>query len=200
MKMTKYVSLMVAMIGSASAATIAVSAGLGGTSGLVVLNADGIAMTGQTWFAVGSFATAPTIADPKLISTTIGTMNIFANGLTAAASPFKLAQSFTNITNPDLFNSKVMYFALGNGTTQQNSTQFALFTMTALTAFPADITGATSVNLTMANVTSVATLANGGVEIDTAGPDRIRLVGVPEPSAALLGALGALGLLRRRRI
>ena len=39
------------------------------------------------------------------------------------------------------------------------------------------------------------TLANG-----TAGAASFTIVGVPEPSAALLGALGVLGLLRRRRI
>jgi hypothetical protein len=41
-----------------------------------------------------------------------------------------------------------------------------------------------------------ATALGGGAETNAAA---FQLVGIPEPSAALLGALGALGLLRRRR-
>jgi MYXO-CTERM domain-containing protein len=36
--------------------------------------------------------------------------------------------------------------------------------------------------------------------VSFANANTLRFTAVPEPSAALLGALGALGLLRRRRI
>jgi len=41
---------------------------------------------------------------------------------------------------------------------------------------------------------------NGGTALPAGAFQAVNLVSVPEPSAALLGALGALGLLRRRRI
>jgi hypothetical protein len=192
--------LLFALVSSANAATVSVSAGFGGTSGLIVQDRLGNAIGAQSWFAVGAFASDPVIGDFASLVSTIGSMSIFSDGLTQSASPFKIAASFTNISNAALFNNKTMYFALGNGTTRANSTEFALFTMTSgTTTFPADITQPGGPNLTMANVTSVTVLPNAGTEIDTAGPDAIRLVGIPEPSSVILGAIGALGLLRRRR-
>jgi hypothetical protein len=198
------IGLVVASLGSASAATIAVSGG-SGNQGFTVTSASGAAISAQSYFAVGYFTTVPTITDGASLLTAVSNFKTFASGLTGSASPYKMAASFTNATVTGA-DSQQIYFILGNGTTQANSTQFALFTTSAATLFPANITAASSTNISFTGANGATTpvmLSNAGTAtVGSGAPGTIKLVDtvvVPEPSAALLGGLGLLGLLRRRR-
>ena len=89
-----------------------------------------------------------------------------------------------------------MYFIVGNAATKAASTYWGIYSMTTPAFFPANVTAAGSTPVSIATGAAITPLANAG----TVTLNSFALVPlVPEPSAALLGALGALGLLRRRR-
>jgi len=113
------------------------------------------------------------------------------------------------------FAGKNMYAFVGNGTTFALSTEFLVLkttftfdsTQSGITAFTNTITAGTSDGLggfTGANATVL--LGNTALDVRTTSADSSATPGwrtatlIPEPSAALLGAVGALVLLRRRRI
>ena len=76
---------------------------------------------------------------------------------------------------------------------------FVILSSNAGTSFPPDVAaaGGTTFNAALGSGLSlVATDSNS--TFDSTG-NAINLVAVPEPSVAILGALGALGLIRRRR-
>jgi MYXO-CTERM domain-containing protein len=192
--------------GVSSAATIAVGRG-GATNGYTTFTASGtnLSLTGGFYFSVGTFASEPVITTPaSLLNVITNNYSEFASILTPTSGSTigSLTGSFI-ATNAD-FNSVPMYFVVGNGTTRANSTQFAILkgdpTPFVFPASAGSPSGAASITLSGAAVASP--LAGAGIELEIAGaPDSLTLVDtIPEPSAVLLGALGALGLLRRRRI
>ena len=180
--------------------------------GIPVLDGSGNALTAgnRSWsigfYAPGfNFATA-TAADLKsatnftqfgVSSTTFGLNGLF-NASIVASLP----------ANDATYTGKTIYTVVGNNTTLATSTEFAVFTSGA--TFPVVDAGGTgigaSTTVLAANVVfgkalvAPVTQPNGsstfpqGVEVGATNTL------IPEPSAALLGALGALGLLRRRRI
>jgi len=105
---------------------------------------------------------------------------------------------------------KTIYIIIGNNGTLGNSTEFALLN-TGLTV-DADSPSPDSNSPTFNTATVVGTYGakfTSGGTLDTSAmvggsenqaASRVQLVAVPEPSAALLGALGMVGLLRRRRM
>jgi hypothetical protein len=111
--------------------------------------------------------------------------------------------SFTANVNPTgtNFSGRNIYLLVGFGGTNL-ATSTELFIYSFNTTFGVANSG-TPINLTLGNGNIGTTLF--GTEVgnpETAGSGRFRsaaLAPVPEPSAALLGMLGALGLLRRRR-
>lgn len=202
MKFVKYSLVCLLTVSAAQAATVSVSAGFGATSGMVVQNSAGTAIGAQSWFAAGTFAVVPTViaGDAASFLNAVNSFSIFSSSLTQPAAPFKIAQSFSGTTNGATFNNQPIWFILGNGVNKDSSTEFAIFTTANNTLFPADIAQPGGPNITLANVGAIKMLNNVGTAVDLAGPDAIRLaVAIPEPSTMLLGALGALGLLRRRR-
>jgi hypothetical protein len=102
------------------------------------------------------------------------------------------------------FASKNMYVLIGNGTTYANSDQ-ALVLKTSFIFDPLE-TGPTAFSKTITTLNSSALFGSQVLDVRTTATDASATPGwrtaafVPEPSAALLGAIGALGLLRRRRI
>jgi hypothetical protein len=200
MKLVKYTIISALACASAHAATVSVGAGFGAASGLVVRTAAGAAIGGPSFFAVGSFETVPTITDIASFQAAVQSMNIFASSTTQATEPNKVAQSFTSIASPAAFNNNRIWFLLGNGLTGDTSTEFAIFTTALGTLFPADITQPGGPNITLSSVANIQVLNGAGSAISVdSNPDIIQLQVIPEPSTALLGLIGALGLLRRRR-
>jgi hypothetical protein len=135
--------------------------------------------------------------------TVFGPTNAFAqNGTTGNRSVFSLPATNVAVTGTQ-FAGKNQYLFAGNGTTFANSTELLVVKSNFL--FNAsDDNVATPIVQTVRP--SVSTVLFGSVvsNVQTANTDASategwQMAAVPEPSAALLGALGALGLLRRRR-
>lgn len=168
-----------------NAATVSVTAGFG-AQGFSVTT-DGTTSLPSFLVAVGGYSG--------------GVFTQFGN---TANDTGKVSGSFT-ASSPASLNNQVVNLFVGNGTTVENSTSWVILTPTVPLLFPPDVsgTGGPTYSATVgtaqtlvatSNATWAPTQTLGGV----AGNGTITFV--PEPSAALLGALGALGLLRRRRI
>jgi hypothetical protein len=191
-------------LGSTQAATIAVGQGFGTNVGVVAKSYSGSVLSGGGYYlAVGSFDVAPAISsDFASVLAAVAQFNVFAeltSPTAVGATQGSIVGSFTGTggISPVSFNTKNIYMLIGNGATKAGSSEWGIINTGV--NFPANVTLAGSTPVTISSINSFTTLA--GTEIDiTGGKDQIQLVGVPEPSAALLGALGALGLLRRRRI
>lgn len=130
----------------------------------------------------------------------------FASGGTSGQrSIFSIPQS-AKITD-SAFANKAVYFFAGNGTTFAGSTQFLIAKMDTITFVPGDDTAnATAPKIISINpANSTALLGSEVANVWTTNSDATQTPGwqmatlIPETSTALLGALGALGLLRRRR-
>ncbi|MEI7909509.1 MAG: hypothetical protein WCK77_07715 [Verrucomicrobiota bacterium] len=126
-------------------------------------------------------------------------------GLSANAGTFSVSGSAA-VTSSQ-FSGQNMYLFIGNGTSYALSTQF-LVLKTTFTFDPAvdALPTATTDTLTSLTVASNGLLIGSTTtDVKTTGTDATVTPGwrtaslVPESSTALLGALGALGLLRRRR-
>jgi hypothetical protein len=101
-------------------------------------------------------------------------------------------------TGPAEVNSDVIFVYVGIGATVSTSGgQFALLRTATNTAFPSDVSSVSAtqtVNFHNATPGNVVFVTGNNIYLDgnTLRP-------IPEPSVALLGALGIAGLLRRRR-
>lgn len=185
----KLIALSAALIGSASATTITAGGGTGGaqfytSQGSILTNATTTFRAG-TWN--GSVFTAFGTADPTpiVISTVVPTL----------AGRWSAGFTDNNTVTASPFNGQVIWFEV---TTTLDGGGTAYFSGTPV--FPNTNNGVGD-SLTY-NSTSLLTLGTGstaGSRAYQAGDGRIIIGVVPEPSVALLGALGALGLIRRRR-
>jgi hypothetical protein len=185
MKLLKIGVILGSLVGMSNAATITVTQGFG-AQGLVVTS-NGIVSLPNFFVGVGGFTEGSTTF------THFGTSILDTgkvNGVFEATSPASL-------------QNRVINLFVGDAATLANSFSWVLLSSTV--SFPPDVTEATGVtfnatvgnNLTLVgsqNATWSPALTLGPV----AGNGMITFI--PEPSAALLGAFGALGLLRRRRI
>ena len=176
--------LLGALSGLSQAATITVTSGLPAQGFLV---ASGGTQTANHLVAVGNFNTTTTAFD---VFATAQTDTDKVNGVFAA-------------TGPASFNGTIIDVFVGLGATiaeAQTSGNWVVIRTNANTAFPADVsgTGASTPSINIpANVTIIGkgNAQHGFTTIG--GVNAINFV--PEPSVALLGALGLLGLVRRRR-
>lgn len=203
MKTKQLIAALIAFssFGALEAATINVARGTG-QPGVSVLNQAGTALsTGGYTIAVGSFSTVPTITDYASLVSAVGSFNVFGQSPSSSSgTTVGLLQLSTGITSnggltPELWNSQLIYLVIGNASTLAASDQFAIVRSANNTAFPANVAPASTTNFSTATGASIVSLANAG----TISGNTLKLVGVPEPSVALLGALGVFGLVRRRR-
>jgi hypothetical protein len=208
MKYKIVIGLLLSAVCYSGAATVNIGGVISGATGLVA-SVEGTPLSGGGYYiGVGSFDTVPVIpAGTKDISSFVTTMNLFASNLSPTAvgnTQGTIVGAFAGIggANPSKFNNKQIYVVVGNAATALASTHWAIMTTTTNILFPADVTTSSTATISFGSIANSVMVPNAGTEIDNTSPvkDRIALVGVPEPSAALLGALGALGLLRRRRI
>lgn len=186
----------------AMGATVALNKGL--SPGFTVQNFSGTAVT--SYLFIGSFASAPLDpgnGDYGSIISTFRSFDVTADAIVVNSSAVigAVASSWANIpATPANFNSQQMYMLISNTPDYTQATQFGLFSNSPATFFASDVTGATSTNYNIGTFASNVVVAGAGIKVDNAsGADVLRLVAVPEPSVALLGAFGVLGLLRRRR-
>lgn len=164
-------------------------------------------------YFTGTFPTTGTWTAAQMLSsfTLISTTGV---GIGATAGLFN-GQAYSDATNvyPTGFQGKQAYMVVGNTSNVASSTAIAIFTLgTSYAAAAPDNTYSFSLGLTSANAPAAlvyGTLVNpasqptGNTTPYAKGAQLVSsqtFGAVPEPSAALLGALGAFGLLRRRRI
>lgn len=194
MKTMKLLAILVSLSGFSGAATVTISSGLA-TQGFTPYVAN--AALANFSFSVGSYNTLTStwtqfgsaIADTGKVGG--------AGGITAFA--------------PTSLNASIVDLFVGSGSSIATSgNAWVILRPSATTAkFPADVTGTGSVTVSAAVPTGTSgwtIIAKGddtasfGGTTPVVGGTILNLNTVPEPSAALLGAIGALGLLRRRRI
>ena len=211
-------ALVVALTGSASAAlytlttgSSATSTGIANSAGIGFQNSASAAFAGPGFASFGVFVglTDAEIMAATSPATLISAYSQFgvggpfnAPGLTANRSTFARAETAT-VTGTTFANA-FMYVFVGSGTTLQNSAEY-LILKTSFKYDPAQdaIPTASTVTITPAN--SEVLIGRLVGDVKTTGADASVTPGwqtaalIPETSTALLGALGALGLLRRRR-
>jgi len=170
----KTILLSLAFAAASNAATVTVSAGFG-AQGLIV--STGGLTTVPFTVAVGNFSSG-----------------VFTQFSTSIIDTGKVNGVFT-AQAPSSLNGLPLHLWVGNGAVGA-STSFLILSSNAGTTFPADVAAAGGPTFNAALGTGVSLVASTGATF-TPGTSTITLV--PEPSAALLGAVGALGLLRRRR-
>ena len=172
------------MSGLSQAATITVSSGLPAQGFLVTL---GGVQTANHLVSVGNF-NAGTSTFSSFGSLLIDTDKV--NGVFAA-------------TSPTSFNGTIIDVFVGLGTTIEESMtsgNWVVIRTNANTTFPADVSGTGSATFAMTLPTTVSIIGEGNVGHGFATLGSTNTINfVPEPSTALLGALGVFGLLRRRR-
>ena len=189
-------------LGNIFRGSTAFGASLGGAAGGT---SAGAGVIGVGFFTTEDSSLA-TLTGSALVSafTQFGGLGTFSNGGPAGnRGVFTLGQPQFTVED-SVFAGQNMYLLVGNGTTFENSTEFLVVKNTKTFAV-ADDDVATDINVTFNAGNS--TLLFGSVAGDvrttntdgTATPGWSTAVPVPEPSAALLGLLGAVGLIRRRR-
>ena len=206
-KLISFAAVLVMVTNSSMAATTITVASLGASS-LLVTNSSGTVYSGGSW-GVGVFAPGTDFSGEP--STLLSAFNQAGN--TAAFSAFPgvfgaaggavvTANLPTTVTGP--FVGNPMFVIVGNAPTLAGSTDF-IVTNSGVN-FTQEVEGVGgNISALFKNGTvlrGIGTTVNGGSG-PTAGQNGqpgITFGVIPEPSAALLGALGALGLLRRRRI
>jgi MYXO-CTERM domain-containing protein len=185
LKLVKTIAVAACLAGSLQAATITVSGGVGTTTNQITVRLNGVQTTNH-YISVGSW-NGTTFTEFTAPSVDTG----FING------------TFANTTNTAV-NSQVVHVWVGLTSTRtfDPTANWVLFKGSNNAAFGADISSALSTTtVTLSNFTTAVNVAQSTSYTEVApvtgsGP---AINFVPEPSAALLGALGALGLLRRRR-
>jgi hypothetical protein len=193
---------LLAFCGTAAAATLVVNQGFPpDTNGMTVQTAGGTSLSGGGYYiAAGSFASVP-VLDPggynlfSLVDSMVIFGTVISDTSGSSQGAIRIVQSSGSGGNPAL-NNQVVWLVIGNGATRETSTEFAIIDLGVL--FPSDITSPATTVKVASGVGTVNTVV--GSEIDSpAGTRDIIVLAVPEPASGLLGLLGGLGLLRRRR-
>jgi hypothetical protein len=181
MKAIKLLLALGLLTGAAHSATINISAGTP-TQGFLVTSAG--AATTSHFVSVGNWD-ALTSTWTQFGSTLTDTAKV--SGQVIASSPTSL-------------NGSVIHLFVGTVNSTTAGTDWVILRTNTNVAFPADVTGTGAVTFA-ATLPSTVTFVAKGNEAHSFGlsgtTNTINLV--PEPSTALLGLLGMVGLIRRRR-
>lgn len=192
---------------SFAASTLNINNFTSATVGTPIVDTNGAALAVNTFFANGGYfnttmnwATA-TIVDIKAAFVGIDTSPVAVgtrNGLFTG-------QTFNGVMPTGLAGQNA-YIVVADNSNFSLATKFAVFnagvTFTApdgLGNSSQTISGANSANVVFGTVRSVTTQPNNLTGANFTNGVVMVAAAVPEPSAAVLGALGALALLRRRR-
>lgn len=212
MKTLKIMVIALASVGSASAALYTLQTGTGASiNGFA--NSAGVAYQGTSgamsfgYFTISDAAITATIPNSAGISTLVSSFVSFAGpGSFAVGGPIgqkgavSVAGSGT-VTGTN-FDGKSIYAFVFNGSTLAAATDIGILKTTiafagSQDAIPTPLVYTFSTSDTLLKGSQIADLKTTTTD-STVNPG-FGTVTVPEPSAALLGVIGALGLLRRRR-
>ena len=205
---------MAMVVAGYSATTIGLNSGTvsGGVlaTGGVIVNSSGSVLTSTTGFYSLAYVTSGSL---NVTASTTASQLLSQLSLTGSTVAFSGTTGFLNgsITNADPGNTlinKQIYVLIGNNNTILSSSAAALYTFSTL--FPTQ-DGAGNATGTTIPIRTDAGLVFGakvpatnasGPFVSANGVNQVAISSInsiPEPSAALLGGLGLLGLLRRRR-
>ena len=194
--------------------TTATSNGIQNAAGLAYQNSTSASFAGPGVISWGYF----NISDAQITGASSAStlVNAFQNwnggtGTFAAAGPGGNRGTFNfNAAARDLqtggtgdaFQNKNMYVFIGSGATFGTSGEFLVLKTTF--TFDAAESGPTAFLKTITTSNATPLFGSSVANVFTTTADASQTAGwktapIPEPSAALLGAIGALGLLRRRR-
>lgn len=158
--------------------------------------------------AFGTFTT-DNLASLSKTSLIAAFSNQFGSTTTFGAGPGGQRGTFS-FTHPEIiiagsqFDNQFMYMFAGNGSTIANSTEF-LVLKNSTRFLSADDPTPTAITVQFLRSNSTTLFGTEVADVPTTNTDGSVTPGwrmaapIPEPSSALLGALGALALLRRRR-
>ncbi len=185
--MIKLFALGTLLCGSLHAATITISPGFG-TNGLLVTS-GGVPVASQ-FVAIGSFNSG-TFTQFGTTLTDTATVNGVFDAVAPTTVNSQVIHLYVSSTNPGAIDATDL--------TPQGS--WAIFRTSGNTLFPADVSSVLATSTaTFSNFTTAVLVAQSS-NFTAVGTNTVNFgAAIPEPSAALLGAIGALGLLRRRRI
>jgi hypothetical protein len=180
----------------------------GTTPGSAFTGAAGGTSAGPGVVGFGIFSTdnLSALSSTQLVAAFTGfgsTVAFNVAGTTGNRSVYSSAQSQAVLNSP--FAGKAVYLFAGNGTTYGNSTEFLITKAASLTFNASDDNVPTPNSYVITPDNSSVLFGKVVNDVKTSSSDISVTAGwqmepVPEPSAALLGALGAMVLLRRRRI
>ena len=177
---------------------------LGGTNG-GLSGGPGVIAVGlfsSTFDFVNS--TASQIRDGFTNLSTGSTSSFAAAGGPSARGQYSFGLPNVNVRNNSTFQDQPMYLLVGNGSSFLNSTEF-LILRNSRNFLAVDDDVATGVTVSFTSGTSTLMFGTAASDVRTTGADTSITAGfrtavpVPEASTSLLGAIGALALLRRRR-
>jgi len=177
-------------------------------------NLDGSLMNGSGFVTMGYFATNPlttdidTIAELVALKSTFTAVQTATPGLSAAfATPGFLAEDpavVSSITGSNALIGRKLYAIASNAASLAAATALDAFSLFEVATIVDDVPFEQNYVANPFGVTPIIGELDSGDFGDLGLGEgtyiTLKLVGVPEPSAALLGAFGVLGLLRRRRI
>ena len=179
-------------------------------------NADGTLMNGTGFVTIGYFGSSVLTTDIDTIEELVALKSTFTALLTATpgmsdAFPtpgyiLEAPVSGVSITGSNPLIGRKLYAIASNAVSLAVATDLDAFSLFEFATIMDDVPLENNYVANPAGATPI--IGELGVYDDTedalglgAGTyTTLKLVGVPEPSATLLGAIGALGLLRRRRI
>lgn len=147
---------------------------------------------------------ATSLTDIVTAFTIFGVTDTFNGGGAPTNQRGLFAHSQSGTVTGSSFSGKNIYLLVGNGATFGASSQL-LVLKNSSTFTDAQDSVPTPQNITFSTATSTLLFGRNLADVKTTGADATVTPGwgtatvIPEPSAALLGAVGALGLLRRRR-
>jgi MYXO-CTERM domain-containing protein len=213
MKLTLATALLVMASNVHAASYVALNAVSGTSADVLIENVNGTLSSGGI-VAIGHFTGGAPSSNLANIATTISNFQLQASALTGGYSA-SLEGAFAGyyegtvvngaqiLTGNPLIGQGVYLFA-GNAATLAASTAWALVQVGTYIADNPPLIVQYTANAKTA-VTTPASIVFGTVDTapnpiaGTSSTLKLVAAPIPEPSAALLGALGALGLLRRRR-
>lgn len=189
-----------------------------GPNGLPVVDTSGGAILNSTNSLFASIGYLKDVVNPTVDNTITGTLARFVPvdntpiipNLTSGSIPNVVprnglfnAQDYNSSTNvyPTGFQGKTAVVVIGNNSSILQSTAIAMFSFGAFAAPDQLGNNVQSFLLTSSSVPIFGTIRQVTVQ-PTSGSsfvNGVSLVAVPETSTTLLGALGALAMLRRRR-
>lgn len=214
MKLTKYILALVFLSKLASAATVNIQISQGANQATNFANAAGSASNGLVWGLMISSSDNVFSALPEnfQLSNNLGGSLIPTTDDYFISSSIFTSQGTTadsgNFGKINIMNGIVISVPATNALVPGNRFAIVWFDSTVTSSTQA-LAGGTQYGL-LTNSTFVLPAAAGTTNVSSffsASPDPVKTANtftvptasVPEPSAALLGMLGALGLLRRRR-